>query len=153
MRNAVRDANTGLMIASIGTLDSNIRAGLASPRLAAAALAGFSAIAILLTGIGIYAVLAFSVARRSAELSIRMALGAAPAPAAAWSPLCSGAGSGRRLPDSRQALQRGSLSRTVAPGLCWKNSQYTDRVQRASSRAVILEKRLVSARFSSYTRP
>lgn len=76
LRGELRAVNASLPVASIGTLDSSIRAGLASPRMAATVLASFSAIAVLLTGLGIYAVLAFSVARRSAELGIRMALGA-----------------------------------------------------------------------------
>jgi predicted permease len=66
-----------LPVAAIGTLADHIDDGLASPRLVVALLGGFSAIAMLLTALGIHAVLSFGVARRSAELGIRMALGAA----------------------------------------------------------------------------
>jgi putative ABC transport system permease protein len=76
IRNAMREANTGLLTVGLGTLDSSISDNLASPRAAAFGLGAFSAIAMLLTGLGIYAILSFTVARRSAELGIRMALGA-----------------------------------------------------------------------------
>jgi predicted permease len=76
IRNAMRDANTGLLTTALSTLDASISDNLASPRAAAVGLGAFSAIAMLLTGLGIYAILSFTVARRSAELGIRMALGA-----------------------------------------------------------------------------
>jgi hypothetical protein len=76
IRNAIRDANSGLLTVDLGTLDASISQNLASPRAAALGLGAFSAIAMLLTGLGIYAILSFTVARRSAELGIRMALGA-----------------------------------------------------------------------------
>jgi ABC-type antimicrobial peptide transport system permease subunit len=62
---------------TIATLETHIESGLASPRLVVGLLSGFSVIAMLLTALGIYAVLSFGVQRRSAELGIRMALGAA----------------------------------------------------------------------------
>ncbi len=39
-------------------------------------MGAFSALALLLAGLGIHAVVSFSVARRTPELAIRMALGA-----------------------------------------------------------------------------
>jgi predicted permease len=59
-----------------GTLAMHFGATLAAPRLIARAMGAFSALALLLAGLGIYVVVSFSVARRRSELAIRMAMGA-----------------------------------------------------------------------------
>jgi putative ABC transport system permease protein len=59
-----------------GTLAMHFGATLAAPRLIARAMGAFSALALFLAGLGIYAVVSFSVARRRSELAIRMAMGA-----------------------------------------------------------------------------
>jgi putative ABC transport system permease protein len=76
IRGETRATNPSLPISDLGTLDHHLLEGLASPRMVAELLGGFSAIAMLLTALGINAVLSFSVARRTGELGIRMALGA-----------------------------------------------------------------------------
>jgi hypothetical protein len=59
-----------------GTLAGHLGATLSAPRLAARAMGAFSLLALLLAGLGIYTVVSFTVARRSSELGIRIALGA-----------------------------------------------------------------------------
>lgn len=76
MRAEVEAVRSSLPVTEQGSLASHFGAALAGPRLAAGAMTGFSLLAVLLAGLGIYAVVSFSVARRVGELGIRMALGA-----------------------------------------------------------------------------
>jgi hypothetical protein len=59
-----------------GTLASHFGETLALPRFAARAMGAFSLLALILAALGVYTVVSFAVARRSAELGIRVALGA-----------------------------------------------------------------------------
>jgi predicted permease len=59
-----------------GTLVSHLGSSLAMPRFAASAMGAFSVLALILAALGVYTVVSFAVARRSAELGIRIALGA-----------------------------------------------------------------------------
>lgn len=76
MRDQMRAVRASLPVSRQGTLASAFGAGLSGQRFATAAMGVFALLAVLLASLGVYAVVAFSVARRSSELGIRMALGA-----------------------------------------------------------------------------
>ena len=76
VRNAVHSVDPSQPVQYVETMDSIVSDSLAPWRFALSVLGGLAALAVILTSVGLFAVLSFLVRERTRELGIRMAVGA-----------------------------------------------------------------------------
>ena len=82
-RRAIAEVNSNILVNSVGSLEEQVDDSIATQSLIARLSSFFGLLAVFLACIGIYGLLSYSVARRTSELGIRIALGAR-APALLW---------------------------------------------------------------------